>query len=157
MLNPLIFIHATLGELAGLAYLWVFVEILNPSTERFNRALKASLVGVILMWSSLIIGGYYYINTYSPTVKTVIANSSAAWTQTIIMETKEHIFLLLPFLSLLAHFILKSKQKTLYTNPKYRRAFLGLCLTIFTLTLIITLMGLLISTGYRTGLETLNI
>jgi len=44
--------HATLGEVGALMFLWVLVELLNPTTERLHRARPVHVV-----IGSAIVGG----------------------------------------------------------------------------------------------------
>lgn len=100
MAHPLIGIHAALGEIGVGAFLWVFVELLNPSEERIKRAKKIALLGALLFLLSWIAGGYYYVEFYGDQVKPLIKEGPFPWAHAIVMETKEHVFLFLPFLSL---------------------------------------------------------
>ena len=46
MTDPLILIHATIAELGLFAFLWVLVELLDPTEARINRAKIAAFFGV---------------------------------------------------------------------------------------------------------------
>ena len=76
MASPLIGIHAALGELGTVAFLWVLVELLNPSAQRIKRAKIAALLGTSLLFLAWIIGGYYYTSFYGADVKPVIKAGS---------------------------------------------------------------------------------
>src|SRR3989344_2053413 len=98
MVQILIGLHAALGEIGILAFLWAFVELLNPTEHRTKRAVIAVSLGTILFFASWIIGGYYYVQYYGPDVKPVINAGSEPWAHKVFTETKEHVFLFLPFL-----------------------------------------------------------
>lgn len=43
MEHSLVAVHAFLGEMGTFAFLWIFVEILDPDEKRIRRAQKAAL------------------------------------------------------------------------------------------------------------------
>lgn len=57
----LVGLHAMLGEVGGMLFIWVFVELLNPTATRLKRAQTVSLLGVVLLFLSWVVGGYYYV------------------------------------------------------------------------------------------------
>jgi len=149
MVNPLIGVHAALGELSIIFFLWTLVEIINPTNTRIKRAKITAFIGLILILTSWIIGGYYYTKIYSQDVKPLIKEGPYPWSHNIIMETKEHIFLFLPFLSVLAA-TLTFKLKP-YEKPNYSLIFLLVIIVLIGLSM--AGMGYLISTGARAALE----
>ncbi|MBS3176911.1 hypothetical protein J4457_06780 [Candidatus Woesearchaeota archaeon] len=150
MVHPLIGIHAALGEIGIFAFLWVFVEILNPTDQRMKRAKIVATLGFIFLLLSWIAGGYYYLNYYGPQVKPIIKEGPAPWAHEVVMEAKEHIFLFLPFLALLAAALLHQNAKS---ANQTRRATLLLCAIIILTGLAMAAMGYLISSGARAALE----
>jgi len=94
-----ILLHAGLGDLGSLCFLWILAEIINGSHEGFKRARIVSLAGLLLLVTSWIVGGYYYVTTYGGAVKPVIIGSEYAWAHSVVMEAKEHIFLLIPLMA----------------------------------------------------------
>src|SRR3989338_468260 len=153
MVSLLIGAHAFLGELAGIGFLWILIELLNPTIERINRAKIISLIAVILFLSSWLIGGFYYVNTYGTNVKPIIKEGPQPWAHSVIMETKEHIFLFLPFLAIFASAVLWKTAKVIQKNNKLRMAVILLSGLIFLLAFAIGGMGYLISSGARAALE----
>lgn len=153
MADPLIAVHAFLGEAGILAFIWVFVELLNPTKQRVDRAKFVALLGVILFFSSWIVGGYYYVQDYGANVKPIIKEGPQPWAHSIFMEIKEHIFLFLPFLSLMTLVILNRYDKEILENKRIKKAVLYLCITITIIGFLMASMGYLISTGMRTALE----
>src|SRR3989344_6181175 len=111
MVHPLIGIHAFLGEAGIIAFLWVFIELLNPVSSGVKRAKLAALLGVIFLFLSWFTGGFYYVKYYGTNVKPIIKEGPQPWAHGIFMETKEHIFLFLPFLSLLTYSLIKKYEK----------------------------------------------
>ncbi|MBI4159254.1 hypothetical protein HY500_03270 [Candidatus Woesearchaeota archaeon] len=153
MVSSLIGIHAALGEIAIFAFIWVFIELLNPSEQRIKRAKKAAVIGVILFFMSWIVGGYYYVNYYGKNVKPIIKEGPVPWAHEIFTETKEHIFLFLPFLSILTLGLIHKSGKALIKDKKTRSSILTLTFLIVLIGLAMAVMGYLISTGARAALE----
>lgn len=145
--------HAFLGELGAMMFLWVFIELLNPTEQRIGRALKVALMGVLFLFLSWLVGGYYYVNIYGSAVKPLIKAGPLPWTHGIITETKEHVFLFLPFLSVLTLGLIKGFKDSLSENRRAQIAILILAITIVLLAFSIAGMGFLISSGFRAALE----
>lgn len=153
MVNPLIGLHAFLGEFAAIGFLWIFIELINPNVKSINRIKIVAIISVILIFLSWFAGGYYYVNTYGSEVKPIIKAGPQPWAHLVFTETKEHIFLFLPFLSLFALTIIKKYDKALIKNKSARIATMILSLLIFLLAFAIGGMGYLISQGARAALE----
>lgn len=155
MVNPLVGVHAFLGEIGIAAFLWTFVEMLKPTPSRLRRAKIAAFLGVVFFFASWIVGGYYYLNYYGSLVKPVILKGPQSWAHNIFTETKEHIFLFLPFLSTFVYTLLIRYQSHLRgdKDPKARKAILLLCLLVIILGALMAFMGYMISSGYRAALE----
>ena len=153
MVNPLIGIHAIVGELGVFAFLWVLVELINPTEQRIKRAKIAAILGVILFFMSWAVGGYNYIAFYSADVKPIIKEGPIPWAHSIFTETKEHVFLFLPFLSLLTLGLIYQHKDILTLNNDIKVSILLLSGFIVLIGLSMAGMGFLISTGAREALE----
>ncbi len=153
MVHPLIGIHAVLGELGIFSFLWVFVELLNPTEERIKRAKLAALLGLLFLLVSWLAGGYYYVAHYGPDVKPIIKEGPTPWAHGIMMETKEHVFLFLPFLAFMGFALLQKYQNGLIKHQKARKYVLAISVLIILLGLAMAAMGYLISTSARLALE----
>lgn len=153
MVHPLVGIHAALGEVGIFSFLWVFVELLNPTEKRVNRAKTVALIGVIFLVLAWIVGGYYYVTYYGAHVKPVIKAGPAPWGHTVFTETKEHIFLFLPFLAFLAYAFIRDSQKEILKNAVLNKSVLALCLLIVLIGLAMAGMGYSISATARIALE----
>lgn len=151
MVNPLVGIHAALGELGIFTFLWILVELINPTSTRIKRAKIAAILGVILMFSSWLVGGYYYLNYYGDNVKPLIKEGPNPWAHLIFTETKEHVFLFIPFLSILVLGLIY--KNNLLKNNSARKSAIIISALIIILGLAMAAMGYLISTGARTALE----
>lgn len=152
-MHALIGLHAVLGELGALAFLWVFVEILNPNESRLQRARIVAFLGTLLLIGAWIVGGFYYITQYGPLVKPVILNGPVPWAHEVITETKEHVFLFLPFLAILTWGLLKRYQNEFIQNRNFRIAVLLISGLIVAMAFAMAGMGFIISSGFRAALE----
>ena len=148
MVNLLVAIHAIAGILAIFAFLFVFIELLSSAEKTIKRIQIFAYMGTILIFISWIVGGYYYVNYYSPNVKPLIKQGSTPWIHSVIMETKEHVFLFLPFLAILITGIIFSYADLLKSH-KAKSSVLILSALIILIGLAIAGMGYLISTGAR--------
>ena len=144
--------HAALGELAAIGFLWIFIELLNK-TSKIKRIKIIALISVVLLFLSWISGGWYYVNIYSSNVKPIIKEGPQSWAHSVVTETKEHVFLFLPFLALLTFFMIWKYEKKIVNDKNIRFSLMLLCLFIFLLAMSMGLMGYLISTGARAALE----
>ena len=156
MVNPLALAHAILGELGILAFLWAFVELLQPTKDRINRAKIASLTGLVLFVATWIVGGYYYVNIYSTQVKPIIKKGPMSWAHGIVMETKEHVFLFLPFIAILQYFVLRKYDLNLINSKNAKISVLILLGILILGGLSMAFTGSIISAGARAALEILK-
>lgn len=147
-----ILLHAGLGDFGSLLFLWVMVETINATDKGFVRAKTVSLIGLLLFVASWIVGGYYYVVTYGSAVKPVITASEFSWAHSIIMETKEHVFLFLPVLAVLVWLVLKSAKGWKDMTKEGRTALGVLSIFVFLLGFSMALMGFLIAVGARAAL-----
>lgn len=149
----LIGIHAALGEAGALTFLWVMVEMLNPSESRLRRARIAALLGVLFLIGAWFFGGFYYITEYGAAVKPIIKSGPMPWAHEVITETKEHVFLFLPFLAILALGLLNRYHTEFLQNRNFRIAVLLLSGLIVLMAFAMAGMGFIISSGFRAALE----
>lgn len=151
-INWYILLHAGLGDLGSLCFLWITAEIINGSQEGFKRARAVSLAGLVLLVVSWIVGGYYYVTVYGPAVKPIILGSSYAWAHTIVMETKEHVFLFIPLMAAVVTITLYTSKGFKEMAGKGRTALGILSGFVFLFGLFMALLGFLITAGARAGL-----
>src|SRR3989344_4330795 len=123
-MHPLIGIHAALGEIGALAFLWVLVELISPTESRVRRATTVAFIGILFLVLAWVVGGYYYITDYGALVKPVIKAGPFSWAHSVITETKEHVFLFLPFLSIAVWGALKHYGSEIVHNRKLSIAIL---------------------------------
>ena len=149
MVNPLIFLHAGLGEAGAIAFLWVLVESLGLSEPGLRRARIAARIGLICLFGAWIFGGYYYVSVYGAEIKPAIVGSEAPWIHGLVMELKEHLFLFLPVLAILITILLNSSAQPVLEDPAARRSVSVLSGLIALFGFSIAGMGALIAAGYR--------
>jgi hypothetical protein len=151
--NPLVLMHATAAEIGLFAFLWVLVELLNPTETRIRRAKIAAFIGVVCLLTAWFAGGFYYVEVYGSQIKPAIKASDAKWVHNIVMEVKEHVFLFLPILAILTAALLHKYDKELIKNSDARVTVVLLAGLIFLLGFSIAGMGAIIASGYRFALE----
>ena len=151
--NPLIFIHAIIAEIGLFMFLWVLVELLNPTEIRIRRAKIAAVIGIVCLLTAWFAGGFYYVEVYGSSIKPVIKASEAKWVHSIIMEVKEHVFLFLPILGTLTVALLYQYGEELIRKKDAQVTIVLLAGLIFLLGFSIAGMGALIASGYRFALE----
>ena len=152
-MHLLIGIHAVLGEAGALAFLWVLIELLNPSESRLRRARIAALLGTLLLIGAWMVGGFYYVTEYGALVKPLIKSGPLPWAHDVITETKEHVFLFLPFLGVLVWGLLQRYGNELMQNRRARIAVVLLSGLIVLMAFAIAGMGFMITSGFRAALE----
>ena len=138
--------HILLG-LIGIALTvatWVGLIQIDPKINVVKRRSFGSFVSFILSW---ILGGYYYVVYYGSVVKPIIKGGQYPWVHAVIMEAKEHIFLFLPFLSLVLFLSLVFLPNL--ENLKYKKALINLAAILSILGVVVALMGSGISGAVR--------
>ena len=132
--------------LLGLFGICFFVAVLVGLT-RANKSQKflkiSSLFGLLSFIGSWITGGYYYVVHYGNVVKPIIKEGAYPWAHNILMESKEHIFLFIPFLSAIV-FLAIWLGKGRFNKPV---GALSLLIVIFGIA--IALMGMAVSGAVR--------
>ena len=152
MLNPLVFTHAIQAEIGLFSFLWILVELLNPTEARIERAKMAVLLGVACLIGAWFVGGLYYVEVYGLHIKPLIKASDAKWVHSIVMEVKEHVFLFLPILASLIAALIYRYDKELLENKGARISIVLLAGLVFLIGFSIAGMGAIIASGYRFAL-----
>lgn len=97
--DVLILVHPTLGVLGVLAALWVFVEALKVDESALRRMKIASVTAAALMLLTWPTGGIWDSLFYAAD-KAVIEQGSWAFVGDTVMETKEHLFVIVLLLAI---------------------------------------------------------
>lgn len=156
MYEILIGTHAALGEAGALMFLWVLVELLNPTDERLKRACRVAIIGTLFLLLAWIVGGYYYVTHYGSVIKPIIKAGPIPWAHGIGIETKEHVFLFLPFLAVLASGFLHALREELTTNNRMRIALIVLSGLIVLIAFAMAGFGFVTTSGFRSALEAIT-
>lgn len=152
---PLIGLHAGLGELAALMFVWAFIELLTAGEANIRRARLGIKLGALFLVAAWIGGGYYYVEFYGSSIKPFIKDGPMPWAHGVAMETKEHVFLFLPFLGTLAWGVMQRFGHVIGSDPRARSAALWVTGSVVVTCGLMALMGFLVSTGFRSALEVL--
>ena len=153
MVNPYILLHAAVAEIGLFAFLWVLVELLNPTESRIKRAKVAAVIGLVCLLTAWVVGGFYYVEVYGSHIKPLIKASDAKWVHSIVMEVKEHVFLFLPILATLIVALLYKFDMELIKSKDARVSIVLLAGLVFLLGFSLAGMGAIIASGYRFALE----
>lgn len=108
----LIGLHLGFAILGIDAFLWLLGEIVADTTS-VRRRTNVALLGAAGFLGSWLIGGYYYVVYYGPLVKPVINAGATPWAHAVAMETKEHVFLFLIPLVVVAFLLARLDAQTL--------------------------------------------
>lgn len=152
---PLLGLHAGFGELAALMFAWAFIELFSARASNVRRAKIAVLLGTLLLVAAWVGGGYYYVEIYGSEVKPFIKEGPMPWAHGVVMETKEHVFLFLPFLGAFAWGVMQRLGHVIDSDPRARAAALWATGSVVVLCGLMALGGFLVSTGFRSALEAL--
>lgn len=91
--------HVILGIIGVVASYAVWLHGVKkiPPIQFLKISAGIAFSSFIFSW---IAGAYYYVVYYGTAVKPIIKAGASPWAHNFFMEMKEHVFLLLPFLSL---------------------------------------------------------
>ena len=140
--------HVIFGLLGVIAFYAAWMALLKQNFSlKFLRFLSgAGLTFFLLSWLS---GGYYYVQHYGNVVKPTIKAGQYPWAHSVIMETKEHIFLFLPFLAAVVFLVFWLLGERIGEEPKLKRPLVFLVGLIAVLGMAITMAGITISGAAR--------
>ena len=148
-MNQLILMaHVFFGMACLLAALWVFVDTLHASDLNLARIRKMSLAAVVFMWLSFLIGGYWYVVFYKAD-KGIILKGPWPFAHNFVMETKEHLVIIL---LLLATYLPIATANNLATNKGARQVVLAVSGMMALLALLMEGDGAIIAMGVKTAL-----
>ncbi len=148
--------HSITGGIAALALLWIYIELKHLTNDGIKRVKTTGYVQafftIVGCW---IVGGYSYLIDYGSKVKPVILSGSQPWAHQIIMETKEHVFIFLPVLSILLAITLFifGSDETLLNERRVKQGVILLTLLVLTIVFLMFVMGALISYVGNIGVE----
>lgn len=139
-------IHVLSGTLAiGLVCL-IFMHLLkkSPSFEYLQMLSGWSIILFLISWAS---SAYYYVTYYGAKVKPVIVAGKYPWAHQIFLESKEHVFILLPFLAIVLWLTIKVLGKV--QDERLKSACQILAFVTLALGVFITAAGMITSGAVR--------
>jgi len=141
-------LHVIAGIVGVMASYAVTLHLLKKDLS-LNFLKISSLLAFLSYLASWFSGGYYYVIYYGGVVKPIIKEGAYPWAHLVMMETKEHAFLMLPFATLVLAAIFFIAGEQLRTDTAFKRAVLLFAGTVTILATIITIMGMLVSGAAR--------
>jgi hypothetical protein len=142
--------HIGLGELGILAFVWVLMEVVQgPNAMGVIRTRAAAALGTAMFFAAWLAGGMYYVVQYGDEVKPVIKEGPWPWAHGVFMESKEHIFLFLPFLGIVAAALVWQYGDRLKDDRLMRFAVYALGGVVVLIGLLMTILGYFVSAGFR--------
>lgn len=146
--------HVLFGVFGILFAVWVAVEAVNSSEANQRRLKLASIGTTLFLWLSYLIGGWWYVVYYGAAVsnsdKSIILAGPWKWSHSFFMETKEHLFFMMLFLSILLPIVTFRNQ--IFKDKKVRNLTIVIALTIVVLGLGMEGFGAMISKGVKMSL-----
>ena len=146
--------HVIFGVFGILFALWVAVEAANSSEANQRRLKLASIGTTLFLWLTYLIGGWWYVVYYGAAVsnsdKSIILAGPWKWSHSFFMETKEHLFFMMLFLSILLPIVTFRNQ--IFKDKKVRNLTIVIALTIVVLGLGMEGFGAMISKGVKMSL-----
>ena len=144
----LLILHVTLGFVGVIASYATTLKLLKREISKCSLTVAAwtAFVAYMLSWLS---GGWYYWKYYGTAVKPAIVGGAYPWAHLVFMEAKEHVFLFLPFATLVLALLLQKHYDSIAADSTLQRKVAYLALTITVLATIVTLSGILITGGAR--------
>lgn len=143
LFQSLLISHVILGLIGIVLFTAVLLGLIkNANLKKLKILSLAGLFSFLASWFS---GGYYYTLYYGDKVKPIIKAGQHFWVHSVIMETKEHIFLFLPFLVAVLVLAIWLIGNDINKEQKLKKGIIALALSIVILGIAITLMGLAIS------------
>lgn len=148
LLSTTLFIHIIFGVIgvASMYALWMSILKREPKLQSLKIFSLGSLIAILISWLA---GGYYYLTYYGSAVKGIIKKGAYPWAHNIVMEAKEHIFLFLPFMLVVATLIIFIYGSRLNQNETLKRPLVYLIALATILGIAITFSGMAISGAVR--------
>lgn len=135
--------HVLIGILGIIFFVAVLVNLMKDVNLTKLKAFSLSgFISFIIAW---FLGGYYYVTFYGKSVKPIIKGGDYPWIHSVIMETKEHVFLFLPFLAAVSALAIWLLGKKIKDDAQLKNALSILNLCIVLLGIAIAVMAISIS------------
>lgn len=147
LFQNLLSLHIVLGLTATALFGYVWLKL---RAEEYNgKIIKiSSFLGVASLLASWITGGYYYLYFYGTKVKPLVLAGSTPWAHQLIMEAKEHIFLIMPFLGIVLFAAVFGLEEQIKIDSKLKKLLIILSLITAGIGVLMAVMGFIISGSY---------
>ncbi|PIW97288.1 hypothetical protein COZ82_00380 [Candidatus Kaiserbacteria bacterium CG_4_8_14_3_um_filter_38_9] len=142
----LLITHVIFGMI-GLMSSFITSFLLIKMKATRTKLLSYSFLAFFSYLVSWLAGGWYYWKYYGSVVKPIIVKGEYIWAHQVFMETKEHVFLFLPFATLTLAVIILFKYTELKNDSSFKNHVLIFSLVITLIALFITISGILVSGG----------
>ena len=140
--------HVLFGVGCMIAAVWLFVDVLQVSDGNLVRIRRVSCLTAVLMWIAFVIAGYWYVVSYKVD-KAIILKGPWPFAHNIVMETKEHLVIIL---LLLVTYLPIAASDNLVGSKDARKLMLWVTGIIALLALAMDGEGGLIAMGVKVGL-----
>ena len=137
-------LHIIFGT-GGIVLMTAYLLLISKKNIEIKWLKVSSILAFLAFLASWIFGGFYYTSYYGKAVKPVILKGHFAWVHEILMETKEHVFLFLPFLSLVIFIVTFFASKDLFSDDKVRKALTACGFVAVSIALFMLVLGIFIS------------
>ncbi|MEI6606186.1 MAG: hypothetical protein WCP35_12815 [Verrucomicrobiota bacterium] len=142
--------HVLFGVGCMVAAVWLFVDILNVNERNLARIRCLSWGAAGLMWLAFLVAGYWYVTAYKVD-KAIILKGPWPFAHTFVMETKEHLVILL---LLLVTYLPIAASNNLAASKDARKLMLWVTGLIALLALAMDAEGAIIAMGVKVALLT---
>ena len=146
LLASALILHVVLG-LVALACIHLALMQLIRREPPYGLVSKASLVSAAFFLLSWTTGAYYYVVYYGTAVRPRILAGAYPWAHQVMMESKEHVFLLVPFLVVAVWLASRALQNA--GDPRLKVAASFAAATALGLGTLVAAAGILVSGGVR--------
>lgn len=140
--------HVLFGVGCMVAAVWLFVDVLNANEGNLARIRIISWGAAVFMWLAFLIGGYFYVTAYKAD-KAIILNGPWPFAHDLVMETKEHMVIML---LLLVTYLPIAASNNLAVSKDARKLMLWVTGMIALLALAMDGEGAIIAMGVKMGL-----
>lgn len=144
----LLIVHVIIGLIGVIGSYMVVMTLLKSqvSVRRLRITSAAAFLSYMVAWFT---GGYYYWFYYGPVVKPLIKAGDYVWAHNVVMEAKEHIFLMLPILAFTVLGISLWSSDRLSTDSAFKTSVIYLASVTLALAVSMAIGGIIISGGAR--------
>jgi len=142
--------HVLFGVGCMVAAVWLFVDVVNANEGNLARIRRLSWGAAGLMWLAFVVAGYWYVTAYKVD-KAIILKGPWPFAHAFVMETKEHLVIML---LLLVTYLPIAASNNLATSKDARKLMLWVTGMIALLALAMDGEGAIIAMGVKVGLLT---